>query len=102
MQTTDTGTPKQRITLRIDYHEIILKVNREEEAAYRLAAEKLKELYAKYATLYPRCTPEKLWVYVALDVAVDLQRDIREKDLKPVMDKIGELNAKVLRAMEKE
>ncbi len=83
---------KQNITLRLDAHEVRLSVDRDKEEIYRKAAVTLNETYRRYAAAYPQLSVEKLWVYTALEVAVNLHSDIREKDLIPVKDKIEALN----------
>ena len=87
---------KQRITLRIDYHKVVLNVPREQEPAYRDAALHIDNLYKRYAKAYPQLPIEKIWLYVALEAAVDLQIDQRGKDLKPIQDLVRQLNRKVL------
>ncbi|MCM1035648.1 MAG: cell division protein ZapA [Paludibacter sp.] len=93
---------QQRITLHIDCHTIALNVNRKEEPFYRLAAERVNAIYKRYMELYPHFTADKLWAHVALEIAVDLQRDVRDKDLQPVLKKIGELNDKVVQVLRKD
>lgn len=85
----------QNITLRIDCHEVRLKVDRDNEEVYRKAAKTLNETYRCYADRFPHLSIEKLWVYTALEVAVDLHNDIRDKDLAPVVKKLEELNSKL-------
>ena len=86
---------KQNITLRIDCHEVRLTVDRDKEEIYRKAAVTLNETYRRYADHYPQLSIEKLWVYTALEVAVNLQSDVREKDLRPLLKKLAELNKKI-------
>ncbi len=86
---------KQNITLRIDCHEVRLTVDRDKEEVYRKAAVTLNETYKRYAETYPQLSVEKLWVYTALEVAVNLHSDIRDKDLQPLLDKLKELNDKL-------
>ena len=83
---------KQNITLRIDCHEVRLTVDRSQEEIYRKAAVTLNDTYRKYALNYPQLPIEKLWVYTALEVAVNLHSDMRSKDLAPLLKKIEELN----------
>ncbi len=90
----------QHIVLRIDFHSIELDVPREQEAAYRNAGEQIDKLYKGYQQKYPQLSPEKAWLYVALDVAVNLQLDIQTKALKPVQDLIEALNKQVLETKE--
>lgn len=90
----------QHITLRIDFHSIELNVPREQEAAYRDAASQINQLYKGYMKKYPQLSPEKIWLYVALDVAVELQLDKHTKALEPLQDLITELNKQVLQTTE--
>lgn len=82
----------QNITLRLVSHNIALCVKREDEPIYREAAQRVNETYHKYAARHPKLTVEQLWVYVALELAVNFQSDVREKNLQPVLDKIRELH----------
>lgn len=86
---------KQNITLRIDCHEVRLTVDRDKEEIYRKAAVTLNSTYRRYADRYPSLPLDKLWVYTALEVAVNLHSDIRDKDLQPILKKIEELNDKI-------
>lgn len=86
---------KQNITLRIDCHEVRLTVNRADEEIYRKAAVTLNNTYQRYVNNYPQLSVEKLWVYTALEVAVNLHSDMRDKDLAPILQKIRELNEKL-------
>lgn len=86
---------KQRITLKLDCHEVCLTVDRDKEEIYRKAAVTINETYKRYKTHYPQLSIEKLWVYTALEVAVNLHDDIRDKDLKPVLNKLSELIQKI-------
>lgn len=85
----------QNINLEVDCHRFRLKVERSQEPVYRRAADTLNNTYKRYATRFPQKPVEELWVLVALEVAVSLHSDIREKDLKPVMEKLAELNEKI-------
>ena len=44
----------------------------------------------------PNKSAEQLWVYVALDMAVNLQADAHAHRLQPVDEKIQELNKIIL------
>lgn len=69
-----------------------LDVPREQEPNYRKAAELLNRRYQYYLKLRPNASAEQLWMYTALEVAVALQSDVREKSLVPVEKEIKELN----------
>jgi hypothetical protein len=45
---------------------------------------------------------EQLWVYVALDVAVNLCADAHANRLQPIDEKIKELNNKIIKQLNKE
>lgn len=83
---------KQRITLQIGAHKIVLNINPEQEPFYRDAAVRLSEQYQQYARRFPNLPVEQIWIYVALSMAVNLQSDARDKNIEPLMEKIRELN----------
>ena len=83
---------KQHITLQLDAHHISLNVQADKEHLYRKAAEKINERYRYYQKLAPNRSAEQLWVYVALDMAVNLQADAHANRLQPIDEKIQELN----------
>ena len=69
-----------------------LDVPRDQEPNYRKAAELLNKRYQYYLKLRPNSSAEQLWMYTALEVAVALESDAREKSLVPVEKEIKELN----------
>ena len=69
-----------------------LDVPREQEANYRKAAELLNKRYQYYLKLRPNASAEQLWMYTALEVAVALESDAREKSIAPVEKAVKELN----------
>ena len=73
-----------------------LDVPREQEANYRAAADLLNRRYQYYLKLRPTASAEQLWMYTALEVAVALQSDAREKSIAPVEKELKELNEKIL------
>ena len=83
---------KQHINLRLDAHTVGLDVPRELEADYRNAAELLNRRYQYYLKLRPNASAEQLWMYTALEVAVALHSDAREKSLVPVEKELNKLN----------
>lgn len=87
---------KQHINLRLDAHNVGLDVPREAEANYRAAATLLNQRYQYYLKLLPNASAEQLWMYTALEVAVALQSDAREKSLTPVEEALKHLNEEVL------
>ena len=87
---------KQHITLQLDAHHISLNVQADKEHLYRKAAEMTNERYKHYQKMAPNKSAEQLWVYVALDMAVNLQADAHAHRLQPVDEKIQELNKIIL------
>ena len=83
---------KQHINLRLDAHMVGLDVPRDQEPNYRAAAELLNKRYQYYLKLRPNASTEQLWMYTALEVAVALQSDAREKSLVPVEKELKQLN----------
>ena len=83
---------KQHINLHLDAHTVGLDVPREQEPNYRKAAELLNRRYQYYLKLRPNASAEQLWMYTALEVAVALQSDAREKSIVPVEKELKELN----------
>lgn len=86
---------KQHITLQLDAHRVALDVNRKDEEFYRQAATLLNQRYQQYLRMHPKASVEQLWMYVALDVAVNLCTDTREKSLQPVVEKLSEINSQL-------
>ena len=87
---------KQHIILQLDAHHISLNVQADKEHLYRKAAEMINERYRHYQKLAPNKSAEQLWVYVALDMAVNLQADAHANRLQPIDEKIQELNKIIL------
>ncbi|MBQ3633354.1 MAG: cell division protein ZapA [Paludibacteraceae bacterium] len=90
---------KQHINLHLDAHTVGLDVPREQEADFRKAAELLNNRYKYYLRLRPNASAEQLWMYTALEVAVALESDAREKSLAPVEEEVKKLNELVLSAL---
>ena len=86
------NTDKQHINLHLDAHTVGLDVPREQEPNYRKAAELLNRRYQYYLKLRPNASAEQLWMYTALEVAVALQSDAREKSIVPIEKALNELN----------
>ena len=87
---------KQHINLHLDAHTVGLDVPRDREANYRNAAELLNQRDQYYLKLRPNASAEQLWMYTALEVAVALQSDVREKSLVPVEKELRELNELII------
>lgn len=87
---------KQHITLQLDAHHLSLNVLPDKEHLYRKAAEIINERYKHYQKLAPNRSAEQLWVYVALDMAVNLSADAHANRLQPIDEKLQELNKLIL------
>ena len=90
---------KQNITLKLDNHTITLTVDPDKEEFYRLAGAWLNKRYQLYQAAYRNDSPEKLWLKVALEAAVGLHADARQKALEPIEQKIQELNKIILQKL---
>ena len=90
---------KQHINLHLDAHTVGLDVPRDQEPNFRRAADLLNKRYQYYLKLRPNASAEQLWMYTALEVAVALQSDARDKSLEPVEKAIKELNEEILKKL---
>lgn len=95
------NSDKQHINLRLDAHMVGLDVPRDQEPNFRKAAELLNKRYQYYLKLRPNASAEQLWMYTALEVAVALQSDAREKSLVPVEKELKELNQLIKNTLDK-
>ena len=91
---------KQHINLHLDAHTVGLEVERDQEPNYRKAADLLNRRYQYYLKLRPNASAEQLWMYTALEVAVALQSDAREKSLVPVEKTLKELNELINKSLQ--
>lgn len=91
---------KQHITLQLDAHHISLNVVADKEALYRNAAEQINERYRHYRKMLSNHSAEQIWVYVALEMAVNLQADAHAHRLQPVDEKIQELNQQIINILQ--
>ena len=90
---------KQHINLPLDAHTVGLDVERDQEPNYRKAADLLNRRYQYYLKLRPNASAEQLWMYTALEVAVALQSDAREKSLVPVEKELKALNEQIQKSL---
>ena len=90
---------KQHITLQLDAHHLSLNIPADKEALYRNAAEMITERYRRYSKVLSTSSAEQVWVYVALDMAVNLQADAHAHRLQPIDEKIQELNQLILNTL---
>ena len=91
---------KQHINLQLDAQHISLNVVADKEALYRNAAEQINERYRHYRKMLPNHSAEQIWVYVALEMAVNLQADAHAHRLQPVDEKIQELNKQIINILQ--
>lgn len=90
---------KQHINLKLDIHNVALDIDPEKEQTYREATAWLNKRYQFYQARFQNASPEKLWMYVALESAVGLHADVRDKSLEPVKQKLSELNKRINEAL---
>ena len=90
---------KQHITLRLDAHNISINVPANQEHLYRKAANIINEKYRTYQKKMQTSSAEQLWVYVALDVAVNFCTDAYANRITPIDEKIQEINNKILQQL---
>jgi hypothetical protein len=83
----------------LDAHSVGLDVPREKEPDYRYAADLLNRRYQYYLKLRPNASAEQLWMYTALEIAVALQSDAREKSLEPIEKTLTEINQKITKTI---
>lgn len=80
------------IKLHLGAFTIPLRVQAEQEPLYRMAQQTLNQAYEDFRLKQPKASVEQLWMYVALQLAVNLHSDARKKSLEPIDEKIQELN----------
>ena len=90
---------KQHITLQLDSHHISINVLAHQEHLYRDAAKILNEKYRHYQKKMQTSSVEQLWVYVALDMAVNLCAETHAQRLQPIDEKVQELNKIILQQL---
>ena len=90
---------KQHITLHLDSHHISINVLAHQEHLYRDAAKILNEKYRHYQRKMQISSAEQLWVYVALDMAVNLCAESHAQRLQPIDEKVQELNKIILQQL---
>ena len=90
---------KQHITLQLDSHHISINVLANQEHLYRDAAKILNEKYRHYQKKMQTSSAEQLWVYVALDMAVNLCAESHAQRLRPIDEKVQELNKIILQQL---
>jgi len=87
------------ITLQLGDHTMRFPVAWNEEKYYRDAAVHLNQRFQYYSSGMKNKSAEQIWVYVALEAAVNLQRENARYDIEPVMSRINSINNKILSAL---
>lgn len=96
------GADKQHITLRLAAHTVSLDIPREQEQAYREAGDFLNHRYLLYSQRMPQASESQLWLYVALEAALNWKSDARAKSLEPIEKKLTALNSLLQKALAEE
>ncbi|MBO4362323.1 MAG: cell division protein ZapA [Paludibacteraceae bacterium] len=87
------------ITLQLGDHTMRFPVAWNEEKYYRDAAAHLNQRFQYYSSGMKTKSAEQIWVYVALEAAVNLQRENARYDIEPVMHRINTINKTILDAL---
>lgn len=90
---------KQHITLLLDAHRVSINVPAQQEHLYRKAAKLLNDKYHFYHRRMPSTSAELIWLYVALDMTVNLCADAHANRLEPIDEKLKELNKIILQQL---
>lgn len=88
------------ITLQLGEHNVKLPVDLSEEKYYRDAAVTMNQRFKYYSDRMPRKSAEQIWVYVALEMAYNLQRQDGIFAMKPVEDRINQINSLIKESLE--
>jgi len=98
MNEQPSGTLK--ITLQIGDHTMQFPVAWNEEKFYRDAAAHLNKRFQYYSSHMKNKSAEQIWVYVALEAAINLQRENARYDIEPVMGRIDAINKIITEALD--
>ena len=94
-QTPDTIN----IKLQLGDHPMRFIVPWNEEVYYRKAADYLNKRFQNYSNKNKGKSAEQIWVYVALEAAMNLERQAARYELEPVMERIGKINQSIIEAL---
>ena len=86
---------KQHITLQVGAHHLAYNIAPELEESYRKAAVLLNQRYDFYRSRMPKASAELVWVYVALEVGLNLCDDSRKKNIQPILERVQAMNQKI-------
>ena len=70
-----------------------------EEKYYREAAAQLNQRFQYYSSGMKSKSAEQIWVYVALEAAMNLERQAARYDMEPVMERINNMNKSIIEAL---
>lgn len=87
------------ITLQVGDHTLRFPVAWNEEKYYRDAVAHLNQRFQYYSSGMKNKSAEQIWVYVALEAAVNLQRENARYDIEPVMQRINTINQTIIDAL---
>lgn len=87
------------ITLQIGDHTMRFPIAWNEEKYYRDAAAHLNQRFQYYSSGMKNKSAEQIWVYVALEAAVNLQRENARYDMEPIMTRIQSINKTITDAL---
>ena len=93
---------KQNIHLQLDVHHLSLTIDRDLEPFYREGAKLLNQRFLYYRRVMPKATSEQLWMYVALQLAVNWRSDVNAKDIAPIAQQLAALDQQIKSALNKE
>ncbi len=87
------------ITLQIGEHTMRFPVAWNEEKYYRDAAAHLNNRFKYYSSGMKNKSAEQIWVYVALEAAVNLLRENAKYDIEPMLQRIENINQSITDAL---
>lgn len=87
------------ITLQIGEHTMRFPVAWNEEKYYRDAAAHLNNRFQYYSSGMKNKSAEQIWVYVALEAAVNLLRENAKYDIEPMLQRIENINQSITDAL---
>ena len=87
------------IKLQLGDHPMRFVVPWNEEVYYRNAAEFLNKRFQNYSNKNRGKSAEQIWVYVALEAAMNLERQAARYDMEPVMERINNMNKSIIEAL---
>jgi len=87
------------ITLQIGEHTMRFPVAWNEEKYFREAAAHLNNRFQYYSSGMKNKSAEQIWVYVALEAAVNLLRENAKYDIEPMLQRIENINQSITDAL---